>query len=576
MEGHAGDAPGFEILEGKAVMEMRPAGVNKGEAIAWLEVHFPDRTPLVFGDDVTDEDAFRVAQERGGDAILVAEVARPTLARWRLDGPDRVVALLRGLRHHGAGLQTTALGDERFHPIGDYGMIGDSRTAALVSPDASIDFLCVPRFDSPTVFASMLDPFRGGRWRISPTERLDVQRTYIGETNVLVTRFVRDGDPVLSVTDFLVYSRVNAFDPRHTGHLLLRRVDAIEDITVDVEFQPRFDYARTPTKLVETDTGLQATCGDEHLLLDTFDTALVIEPHEDGNGDVARGRIDLTAGERRWFQMRTRGSERGPHSHLSCDELFDLTIRTWGRWARGIDYAGPWRDDVVRSALVLKGLVYEPTGALVAAPTTSLPEGIGGERNWDYRYAWIRDSAYVLECFLRIGHTREAETFIRWLAELTEHIGGAHSLRRSGFRGSGEQQNDRARYAYAGGVYPGHAHPPAAGRLMINRSRIVTSSMRSTSRYTPAAMGVPCWLVRSQTMRLSSSSRGIRSITRRPDAVYTWASEGRERKLRINSGDLTGFSLSAKSSSGASRRSSRVAAAIIGTAVGQRPSGSYT
>jgi trehalose-phosphatase len=422
--------PGFTVLEGKAVLELRPRSVDKGRAVSWLEARFPDLVPLVVGDDVTDEDAFRVAQQRGGDGILVSEVARPTTARWRLDGPDRVIALLRGLRNHGHVLQSVTARNGRFHDIGDYAMIGDSRTAALVSPDASIDFLCVPRFDSPTVFAAMLDPLRGGRFRLRPTSRHEVQRTYLGETNVLVTRFVQDGDPVVSITDFFVHSRVNALDPQETGHLLLRRVEAIRDTAVELEFQPRFDYARRPTRLERTEAGLRASCGDEHLDLHLPEIDdLEIEPHEDGRGDVARGVLRLEAGHQRWLELRTRGAERGPHAHLSGDDLLDLTVRTWGRWTRQIDYDGPWRDDVVRSALVLKGLVYEPTGALVAAPTTSLPEGLGGERNWDYRYAWIRDSAYVLECFLRIGHTREAETFIRWLSELSDHMGGASSLR---------------------------------------------------------------------------------------------------------------------------------------------------
>jgi trehalose-phosphatase len=427
---HLGDEPGFTLLEGNEVLELLPRTVDKGRAVAWLEGRFPGRSPLVIGDDVTDETAFKVASERGGDGILVAPVARTTAARWRLDGPERVLALLRGLVGGGQARPVASTRGERFHPIGEYGMIGDSRTAALVSPDASIDFMCVPRFDSPTVFAAMLDPERGGRWRLRPTTPHEVQRTYLGETNVLVTRFVRNGNPVTVVTDFFVYSRVNAFDPTLTGHRLLRRVDAIQDSEIAMELQPRFDYARRPTHLHLTDFGVRATSGAEVLdvHLPEMDQ-LAVTAHGDDNGDVARGLLELAAGESRWFELRSQGAERGPHAHLEADDLLDLTVRTWGRWSRQIDYAGPWRDDVVRSALVLKGLVYEPTGALVAAPTTSLPEGIGGERNWDYRYSWIRDSAYVLECFLRIGHTREAETFIRWLSELTDHIGGAHSLR---------------------------------------------------------------------------------------------------------------------------------------------------
>jgi alpha,alpha-trehalase len=421
--GGASDDGDWELLDGHAVTEVRPAGTDKGTAIEWLDPITAGRRLLVLGDDVTDEDAFRAAEQRGGVTVLVSNEPRRTDARYRLNSPRRVVTLLRRLT------EPTPPPDARFHPIGDYGMIGDSRTAALVSPDASIDFLCLPRFDSPTVFAAILDPERGGRFRIRPTTPLDVQRTYLGETNVLATRFVRDGDPVLTVTDLLVYSRVNASDPNHHGHMLLRRVEAFAPVEAEVEFQPRFDYARAHTTLEETDDGLHAAAGASYLDLHAKGVAFAITAHTDGNGDVARATLTLDAGDTVWFRLATQGAEDGPHRHLGDDELLDLTLRTWGRWARMIDYDGPWRDDVLRSALVLKGLVYEPTGALVAAPTTSLPERIGGERNWDYRYAWIRDSAYVLECFLRIGHTREAETFIRWLAELTDRIGGAHSLR---------------------------------------------------------------------------------------------------------------------------------------------------
>ncbi len=314
-------------------------------------------------------------------------------------------------------------------PIAEHGMIGDSRTAALVSPDGAVNWFCVPRFDSPSIFASLLDPVRGGMWRIRAVGGTRDERAYLDETNVLTTTWHDDDGPIATVTDLLVYSRVNAFDPGHAGHLLLRRVEAHRTCEVDVTFQPRFDYGRRHTTIEITGYGLKATGGPEDVVDLLADIDWTLADHEDGNGHVAFSRLEVEPGEDRWFRLQTRFAEHGPHAHLDGPDLLELTVRSWRRWAGQITYDGPWREHVVRSALVLKGLVYEPTGALVAAPTTSLPENLGGVRNWDYRYAWIRDSAYVLETFLRIGHSREAETFIRWLAELTEHIGGAHSLR---------------------------------------------------------------------------------------------------------------------------------------------------
>jgi len=430
---YADEPPGWEVLDGKRVLELRPRGVDKGQAMYWLAAQHPGLTPVVVGDDVTDEDAFRAAARLGGAGVVVSPIPHLTsAARWRLSSPERVVRLLvRLVEAKLAQTREETHGRPRYHPIGSYGLIGDSRTAALVSPDGSIDWMCAPRFDSPSLFAAILDADRGGRWRIRPVDdenRLSVQRTYLGETNVLVTRFVDNGDPVLTLTDLLVYSRVSAYDRRHSGHVLIRRIEAFAAVEVEISVQPRFDYARATTTIEVTEGGLRAEAGDDWVELDADDVDFTIEEARDG-GPVARARVRMSSGDESWHVLRTKGSEHSPHQHLTPRQQLDLTVRTWGRWARLIEYDGPWRDAIVRSALVLKALVYEPTGALVAAPTTSLPEDVGGERNWDYRYSWIRDSAYVLETFLRIGHAREAETFIRWLSELGEHIGGAHELR---------------------------------------------------------------------------------------------------------------------------------------------------
>ncbi|MDX1509793.1 MAG: trehalose-phosphatase [Nitriliruptorales bacterium] len=422
-----GEPPSWELLDGKSVVEMRPRGVNKGAALAMVDEVFDGRSLLVVGDDVTDEDAFSYAETHGGFGILVAMRPRETSATFRLDRPSRVASMLRRLTEQSRGQSEVMPGRDEFHPIGEYGIIGDNRTCALVSPDGSIDWMCAPRFDSPSVFGAILDPDRGGRFRIRPVEHLAVQRAYVGDTNVLVTRFVRDGEPVLTITDFLVYSRVNAFNPSMTGHTVGRRVDAHEDVEVEVEFSPRFDYGRATTELTISGDLTTARSGTMWMQLSNPGLPLELKIGTDGQASGI-GRVTLGAGTSTWTTLRTTGADQGPHTHLTAPQLLNLTVRTWGRWARNIEYDGRWRRDVIRSALVLKALVYEPTGAMVAAATTSLPEGIGGSRNWDYRYAWIRDSAWSLECFLRIGHTSEAETFIRWLTELADRIGGAHAL----------------------------------------------------------------------------------------------------------------------------------------------------
>jgi GH15 family glucan-1,4-alpha-glucosidase len=353
-----------------------------------------------------------------------------------------------------------------FPEIADYAFLSDCETCALVAPSGTVEWLCLPRMDSPSVFAAILDPVRGGRFRIRPRgpARAEAQRTYLGDTNVLVTRFVSDGEPALTVTDFLLYSRVNAFDPAHTGHVLLRRLEAFARVDAEIEFQPRFDYGRARTDIRETPRGVHAEAGAEHLELNGPSLTWEVTEHQDRNGAVARALVTLQPGEEVWFELRTPGADRSPHRHLAPPELLALTVRTWGRWSRLIQYTGPWRDEVVRSALVLKGLVYEPTGALIAAATTSLPETLGGERNWDYRFSWIRDSAYVLECFLRIGHAREAETFIRWLGQLSDRIGGAQELRPL-YRITGEEDltefelPDLSGYRGSGPVRDGNAAP---------------------------------------------------------------------------------------------------------------------
>jgi GH15 family glucan-1,4-alpha-glucosidase len=297
-----------------------------------------------------------------------------------------------------------------YQPIENYGVIGNLRTAALVGLDGSIDWLCLPRFDSPSVFAAVLDDAKGGRFRIAPAVNgARHKQFYWPDTNVLVTRFLHP-DGILELIDFMPVPV--AGDP--CEHQLVRRVRVVTgELPVRVECRPAFDYARFTHATVPDECGTRFVGPDMDLVLTS-----PIQMANDGPGVV--GEVTLKAGEERTFvlQYQPHGAKAGgcptPAGSMA---LFQRTVDYWQRWLKKCTYAGRWRDQVYRSALALKLMTYEPTGAIVAAPTTSLPEGIGGVRNWDYRYTWIRDTAFTLYALLRIGFTDEAVRFEDWLRE---------------------------------------------------------------------------------------------------------------------------------------------------------------
>ncbi len=295
-----------------------------------------------------------------------------------------------------------------YPPIENYGLIGDLHTVALVGMNGSIDWFCFPNFDSPSVFAAILDDQKGGRFKIAPT-RGDVthKQFYWPDTNVLITRFLSP-DGVGQVTDYMPVG-LPPDDPRR--HQLVRRVQMTRGtMAFRMECLPAFNYARDPHQTRLVAGGASFDSAGLRLVLGTRQTL-----RKEQNGIVSE--FTLAEGQTASFVL---GANDGSGcemllSEQDANELIAKTEEYWRRWLSQGTYRGRWRETVQRSALALKLLTYEPTGAIVAAPTCSLPEGVGGERNWDYRYTWIRDAAFTLYGLMRIGFTEAATQFMTWL-----------------------------------------------------------------------------------------------------------------------------------------------------------------
>jgi GH15 family glucan-1,4-alpha-glucosidase len=309
-------------------------------------------------------------------------------------------------RMHGWGIP--AMPYER---IESYGVIGNMRTAALVSTCGSIDWLCFPRFDSPSVFAALIDDRRGGRFRIAPSdESVAKKQLYWPDTNVLTTRFLSEAG-VAEVDDFMPISSTAQWEDQ-----IVRRVSVIRGaVELHVVCEPAFDYARVRPTIEITPHGacFHGGAGEKRTTL-ALSSEIPFVATERG----VEARFVLRDGEKTTFVLRgvdVGAPCRAPATPEQATKAFEDTIQFWRRWLSQCTYRGRWREVVHRSALLLKLLTYGPTGAIIAAPTCSLPEVIGGQRNWDYRYTWLRDAAFTLYAFLRIGFTDEASRFMGWL-----------------------------------------------------------------------------------------------------------------------------------------------------------------
>ncbi|MGY1700508.1 glycoside hydrolase family 15 protein [Geodermatophilus sp. SYSU D00766] len=300
--------------------------------------------------------------------------------------------------------------------IADHGLIGDLQTSALITTDGSVDWFCCPRFDSPSVFGALLDDERGGRFRVRPAG-LDytTKQMYLPDSAVLVTRFSTEAG-VGQLLDFMPPTGTTATDT----HRLVRMVQCVRgEMTFDIEVAPRFDYGRVPHRTQPSENGVVFAANGTTLTLH-----VVREPGDEHKARVdvddqdVRASLALAAGEVRGIVLES-AADGGPREIRAAEieGLLDETVGFWRDWLSGSTYRGRWREAVQRSAITLKLMTYAPTGGLVAAPTMALPEQVGGERNWDYRYTWVRDASFSVRALLRLGLVGEAARFGTWLGD---------------------------------------------------------------------------------------------------------------------------------------------------------------
>jgi GH15 family glucan-1,4-alpha-glucosidase len=311
-----------------------------------------------------------------------------------------------------------------YQPIEDYAVIGDLHTVALVGKNGSIDWCCLPCFDSPSVFGAILDANRGGFFRIAPpdTPGMSHKQLYLPDTNILITRFLTV-DGVAEITDFMPIKHSKHLEHQHH---IVREVAVVRgSLSFDMTCRPAFNYARDPHTI-----SLSSHSAIFHSNSLSLGLTSSVPLEEDGQGGV-RATFTLHEGHSARFALESaKDSDVELHepSPGRYQDDFQKTRRYWQSWIAQCEYQGRWREMVQRSALVLKLLTYAPTGAIVAAPTTSLPETIGGARNWDYRYTWLRDAAFSLYSLLTLGFTQEAEAFMGWLDARCHELKGEGML----------------------------------------------------------------------------------------------------------------------------------------------------
>jgi GH15 family glucan-1,4-alpha-glucosidase len=289
-------------------------------------------------------------------------------------------------------------------PIEDYAVVGNKRSAALVALDGSIDWLCLPRFDDPSVFGALLDPRQGGRWQLEPTAPFRAERRYLEGTNVLQTTFETDAGAV-RVTDAMTRAPARPV----AWSELARRVECIGgSVAMRWRVEPRFDFKGQRPEIVDRRL---LRHGDLVLALQTWDAGTPAE----SDGGIAAD-FELNGAESALLVLSSfRDRPVAFSEREDVERRIEATCDAWRRWSDGASYDGRWREAVIRSGLTLELMVHEPDGSMIAAVTSSLPERIGGDKNWDYRYVWVRDTTFAMDSLLRIGYGDGVHAMLTWL-----------------------------------------------------------------------------------------------------------------------------------------------------------------
>jgi GH15 family glucan-1,4-alpha-glucosidase len=304
-------------------------------------------------------------------------------------------------------------------PIENHAIIGDLNTIALVALNGTIDFMCFPRFDSPSIFAALLDPERGGHFSIAPElNGARHKQLYLPDSNILLTRFL-SADGVIEISDFMPVEQAAV------AHNLVRRVKCVRgEAMVRMVCAPRFNYARSAHRIERSENEITFLSEGEDRCALRLRCSVPVEVNE---GDAV-ARFSLGTNQSAWFVLEDAQCVRPANPSRYVAESFKQTLNFWRQWMNRCAYQGRWREAVHRSALTLKLLVSQPHGSLVAAPTFGLPEVIGGVRNWDYRYTWIRDASFTIYALMRLGYTDEAGAFNRWIEQRCRELNPDGSL----------------------------------------------------------------------------------------------------------------------------------------------------
>ncbi|GAB4515985.1 MAG: trehalose-phosphatase [Phycisphaerales bacterium] len=400
---------GITVKEGKMVIELCVVDTDKGRAIERIRWRLGASATFFIGDDVTDEDAFNVLC---GPDVGVKVGEGETAARFRVDDQSLVQKALALLAEE----REKWLEGADAMPIERHSMLSDQRTVALVDPTGRIGWLCSPRIDSPALFAALLGGDPAGHWTIAPADGGEGEQTYDGDAMTVVTRW---GD--LTLTDYLDCS--SGRPTQRPGRLDLVRVLEGRG-RVRVTFAPRLDFGRAPTGITPKDGGLAISGAHDTITL--FAPGVDWDIRQEGRHHTAVAEFDMDGGP---FTLEMRhGTGSLKPGLISESQRRTQTARYWGDWAANLTLPERHRDLVRRSAVILRGLCFGPSGAIAAAGTTSLPEWLGGVRNWDYRYCWPRDAAMTAGVLVRLGSMQEAMRLLDWIAGVIDHLPSPEAL----------------------------------------------------------------------------------------------------------------------------------------------------